>query len=132
MYTVTTSVPMPVPTPPVLQVYSRRPQPAAPVPALPQAPLPTSVPTPIPDTTSKSVDPVLNDTLPIAVRKGKRSCTYPISSFASYAQLSSVSCSFVASLDSVSIPKTVKEALSHPGWRTAMIEEMNALDHNDT
>ncbi|EOY32888.1 Cysteine-rich RLK (RECEPTOR-like protein kinase) 8 [Theobroma cacao] len=36
--------------------------------------------------------------------------------------------SFVASLDSVSIPKSVHEALSHLGWRAAMVEEMVALD----
>nr|GEV13541.1 polyprotein, putative [Tanacetum cinerariifolium] len=34
--------------------------------------------------------------------------------------------------DSILVPKTVGEALAHSGWRAAMIEEMNALDHNDT
>ena len=46
--------------------------------------------------------------------------------------MSSSSCSFVASLESTPISKTVSEVLSYPGWRTAMIEEMNALDANDT
>ena len=46
--------------------------------------------------------------------------------------MSPSSFSFVAFLDHVSIPKTVQEALSHPGWRDAMIEEMNALDANGT
>ncbi|MGZ7362318.1 reverse transcriptase domain-containing protein, partial [Streptococcus pyogenes] len=41
-------------------------------------------------------------------------------------------CSFIASLDSITVPKTVHEALSHPGWHNAMIEEMNALDDNGT
>ncbi|XP_075076365.1 uncharacterized protein LOC142163017 [Nicotiana tabacum] len=34
--------------------------------------------------------------------------------------------------DSARIPKTVREALSHPGWHAAMIEEMMALDENAT
>ena len=29
-------------------------------------------------------------------------------------------------LDSISIPKTVHETLSHSGWRSVMIEEVNA------
>ncbi|XP_019184263.1 PREDICTED: uncharacterized protein LOC109179154 [Ipomoea nil] len=138
MYAVTayipSSIPSPVPTPPVLHVYSRRPRPDTLVPAPPPAPLPDSVPTPCPETTSVSSNPVLVDERPIATRKGKRSCscTYPISSIASYDRLSPASCSFIASLNSISIPKTVRDALSHPGWRNAMIEEMNALDHNGT
>jgi hypothetical protein len=32
----------------------------------------------------------------------------------------------------VSIPKTVLEALSRPGWRQAMIDEMTALESNKT
>ena len=70
--------------------------------------------------------------IPIALRKGKHTCTYPIASFVSYDKLSVSSRSFVATLDSVFIPKVVGEALAHSGWRAAMIEEMNALDHNST
>nr|GFA45587.1 uncharacterized mitochondrial protein AtMg00810-like [Tanacetum cinerariifolium] len=33
--------------------------------------------------------------------------------------------------DSILVLKTVGEALAHSGWRASMIEEMNALDHND-
>ena len=50
----------------------------------------------------------------------------------SYNHLSSSSCSFIASLDSISLPNTVCEALSHPGWRSAMVDEMQALDDNGT
>ena len=32
----------------------------------------------------------------------------------------------------MNIPKSIHVALSHPGWRDAMIEEMNALDTNGT
>ena len=45
---------------------------------------------------------------------------------------SSSSCSFIASLDSISLLNTVREALSHPGWRSAMVDEMQALDDNCT
>ena len=37
---------------------------------------------------------------------------------------------FITSLDSISLPNIVHEALSHPGWRSAMLEEMQALDDN--
>ena len=50
----------------------------------------------------------------------------------SYNHLSSYSRSFVGSLDSISLPNTVHEALSHPSWQSTMIEEMNALDDNGT
>ncbi|KAL5741578.1 hypothetical protein ACOSP7_028310 [Xanthoceras sorbifolium] len=118
VYSITSSEPIseaaPV-KPPIIQIYSRRTP-------------PDSCPAPTP----LSSDPVPSDDLPIALRKGKRQCTYPISSFVSYHCLSSSSCSFIASLDSISIPKTVHEAISHPGWHHAMIEEMNALDDNGT
>ena len=32
----------------------------------------------------------------------------------------------------LSFPNTVREALSHPGWRSAMVDEMHALDGNGT
>ncbi|KAL6332591.1 hypothetical protein AAG906_009013 [Vitis piasezkii] len=37
-----------------------------------------------------------------------------------------------ASIDSISAPKTVIEALNHPGWRNAMLEEIHALEDNHT
>ena len=46
--------------------------------------------------------------------------------------MSSHSYSFIASLDSVSLPNKVSEALTHPGWRSDMIEEMDALTDNGT
>ena len=87
--------------PPITQVYSRRP---------PQQPSGTC-PTPM---TSSTIDPGPSDDLPIALRKGKRTCTYPISSFVSYHQLSFPTYSFLTSLDSISIPNSVHEALYHP------------------
>ena len=84
--------------PPITQVYSRCQNP------------PISSPTPI----ASTLDPVFNDDLPIALRKGKLQCIHPISSFCSYNHLSLHSCSFIASLNSISLPNTVREALSHP------------------
>ena len=75
-------------------------------------------------------DPIQNDDLPIALRKDKQQCAHPISSFVSYNHLSFSSCSFIASLDSISLPNTVREALSDPGWLSAMVDEMQALDDN--
>ena len=82
------------------------------------------------DTVGDTIPPDLD--VPIALRKGKRSCTYPVASYVSYDKLSTASRSLVASLDSIPTPKTAEEALAHPDWRNAMIEEMNALDHNQT
>ena len=50
----------------------------------------------------------------------------------SYSSLSISSQSFIASLDSISIPKSVPKALSHDGWHAAMEEEMMALEANHT
>ena len=55
-----------------------------------------------------------------------------MSSFVSYNHLSSSSCSFIASLDSISLPNIVLEVLSHPSWCSAMVEEMQGLDDNGT
>lgn len=71
--------------------------------------------------------------VPIAIRKGKRSCTqHPISHFVSFANLSSTYRNLALFLSSTSVPKSSQEALSHPGWKSAMDEEMAALRLNDT
>ena len=98
----------PLTKPPVTQVYARRLH--LPVLSLPPAAL--------------TSDSVLSDDLPIALRNGKRQCTHPISSFYSFNHLSSHSCLFFASFNSISLPNKVSEALAHPGWRGAMIEEI--------
>jgi len=83
---------------------------------------------PIVDPPDPSID------LPIALRKGNRSTSnpYPIYNFLSYYRLSPLHHAFVSAVSTISIPKTVKEALSHPGWRQAMIDEMNALESSST
>ena len=102
--------------PPITQIYTRRQHP------------PVSSPPP----TASTSDPIPNDDLPIALCKGKHQCAHPISSFCSYDHLSSRSCSFIAFLDSISLPNKVSEALAHPSWHSAMIEEMDALTDNGT
>jgi hypothetical protein len=121
----------PVSAPPVLSpprslapfhVYTRRSRPSAP------APPPSSSPSPNP------MFPPASDSLPIALRKGTRSCTtqHPISQFVSASSLSPSPSCFISHLSSISIPKTVYDALSHSGWRQAMELEMRALHQNGT
>ncbi|RVW92497.1 Retrovirus-related Pol polyprotein from transposon RE1 [Vitis vinifera] len=112
-----------------LQVYHRRPCVAAPLPFA-KAPA-DSLPTP-----SASPAPALPspDDLPIAIRKGTRSTRnpHPIYNFLSYHRLSSPYSAFVSAISSISLPKSTHEALSHPGWRQAMVDEMAALHSNGT
>ena len=35
-------------------------------------------------------------------------------------------------MDFISLPNKVFETLAHPGWRSALIEEMDALTNNGT
>ena len=93
---VPTSAPLPV-KPPIIQVYSRCLNP------------PILSPTP----TASTLDPISKDDLLIALCKGKRQCVHPISSFCSYNHLSSLTCSFIASFDYISLPNNVLGSLSH-------------------
>ncbi|KAK4397606.1 Retrovirus-related Pol polyprotein from transposon RE2 [Sesamum angolense] len=99
-----------------LQVYSRRKRSTnTTLAALPDLP-PTAAPGHL------SVTPT--DDLPIALRKGKRSCTaHPLAHSLSFHHLSPIKI-FVSS---VSIPNTYLEALRHPAWKMAMDDEMSAL-----
>ena len=106
VYTLASSIISPEPAPvsaqvkpPITQVYTRHQQPLISSP---------------PPTTSTS-DPVLSDDFPIALCKGKRQCAHPISFFCSYDRLSSHSCFFITSYDSISLPNKVSEALPHLG-----------------
>ena len=101
VYTIASPVAPPILAPvkpTITQVYTRRQNP----------------PVSGPPSTASTSDPVPDD-LPIALRKGRCQCVHPISSFCTYNQLSSQSCSFIASLDSISLLNTFQEALSHPG-----------------
>ena len=39
---------------------------------------------------------------------------------------------FISSTSPLTIPKNIHEALDHPGWRQAMVVEMQALESSDT
>ncbi|OIS98281.1 putative mitochondrial protein [Nicotiana attenuata] len=71
---------------------------------------------------------------PIALRKGVRSTLNPNPHYVglSYHHQSSPHYAFISSLSTVSIPKSTGDALFHPGWRQAMIEEMSALHASGT
>ena len=71
---------------------------------------------------------------PIATSKGIRSTRnpHPIYTFLSYHRLSAPYFAFVSTLSSVPLPRNVHEALSDPGWKQAMIDEMAALHSSGT
>uniref|UniRef100_A0A2N9FSY0 Integrase catalytic domain-containing protein n=1 Tax=Fagus sylvatica TaxID=28930 RepID=A0A2N9FSY0_FAGSY len=123
------------PVPPISQVYVRRRN--QDVPLVPPPP-PVEFSLPLPPSASPSADsPPPQSTsdldLPIAIRKGKRTCTeHPISNRVSFDHLSPSFKAFSLSLSSLVVPKSYREALSHPGWRKAMEEEMHALELNHT
>ena len=126
-----------------LKVYARRqkdPNPIErPLPTTCQSNFPSSTPTKVVqgniDSYSSTDDLSLTDDLhiPIAQRKGVRSCTqHPISHFVSYEKLSPSYQAFTTNLDSIQIPSSVQEALQHPKWREAVNEELQALQKNGT
>ena len=74
--------------------------------------------------------------LPIALRKKQRECTkhprYPLSHFMSFDKFSPAHKAFLVSLNSITVPETLSEALSQEEWRKAMRVEMEALEKNQT
>ena len=78
--------------------------------------------------------PQLPDDLPIAIQKGTRSTCNPHSvyNFLSYHCSSLPYFAFVFTLSFVSIPTSISDALPHPGWKLAMVEEMDSLYSNGT
>ncbi|KAL4034485.1 hypothetical protein IC575_003132 [Cucumis melo] len=76
-------------------------------------------------------DPSLD--LPIALRKGTRSCTkHSISNYVPYENLSPQFKTFIACLDSTTIPKSIHLALECLKWKAAVMEEMRAQEKNKT
>ena len=136
-FPVTEVLPLPIISSPIfddvpsrpLQVYHRRHCSVVPLPSTEA--LANSLPIP-----SVSHTPALPlaDNLPIALRKGNRSTSnpHPIYNFLSYHRLSSPYSAFVSAISSVSLPKNTNEALSHLGWRQAMVDEMAALHSTST
>jgi len=74
--------------------------------------------------------------LPIALRKGTRTCTkqplYPLSNFLSFENFSPTHKTFLTNLNSTPTPSTVSEALSNRKWKQAMDVEIEALNKNNT
>ena len=107
-----------------LQVYARRPRPPT-GPRVDSSLMSQSSPAPVPQSF---------DDLPIAIRKGTCSTSnpHPVYNFLSFHHLSLPYFVFVSTLSSVSTPKSTSEALSHPGWKQVMAEEMDTLYSNDT
>ncbi|KAL0283440.1 UNVERIFIED_CONTAM: Retrovirus-related Pol polyprotein from transposon RE2 [Sesamum angustifolium] len=125
-----TSIPLPIPTltipphkePPTrpLQVYSCRNHSTNTTLTVPPGLLPTAAPG------NPSATPA-ND-FPIALQKGKRSCTtLPLAHSLSFQYLSPNYRAFSVSFSSISIPNTYCEALWHPAWKMNMDDEMSAL-----
>ncbi|KAL0419427.1 UNVERIFIED_CONTAM: Retrovirus-related Pol polyprotein from transposon RE2 [Sesamum radiatum] len=105
---------------PPLQVYSRRNRSTNTTLIVPPDLPPTAAP-------GNACATPAND-LPIALWKGKRSCTaHPLANSLSFQNLSPNYRAFSVSLSSVSIPNTYCEALQHPAWKMAMDDEMSAL-----
>ena len=102
-----------------LQVYTCRPRPL--IGSLADS---SSMPPPCP-----APVPQLPDDLHIPIQKGIRStCNpHPVYNFLSYHRLSLPYFVFVSTLSSIFTPKSTCEALSHPGWKQTMTEEMDAL-----
>ena len=70
---------------------------------------------------------------PIATRKGVRTCTkHPISQYVSYNNLSPSFRAFTTSITDDETPKSIQEALGIPRWKEAVLEEMRALQKNET
>ena len=107
-----------------LQVYTRSPRPHT-GPHVDLSLMPQSSPAPV-------LQP--SDDLPITIWKGTRSTSNPrpVYNFISFNRLSLPYFAFDSTLTSVSTPKSTSEALSHPGWKQAMVEEMDAHYSNDT
>ncbi|CAI8584052.1 unnamed protein product [Vicia faba] len=89
-----------------------------------------------PPTLSPSPDSILQpeSDFPIVLHKGIRQTRNPSPYYIDlcYHRLSPLQYTCLSSLSSVSIPKSPGEALSHPEWRQAMIDEMCALQSSGT
>ncbi|XP_028086199.1 uncharacterized protein LOC114287116 [Camellia sinensis] len=71
--------------------------------------------------------------MPIAWRKGVRSCTqHPIGNFISYDKLSPSFRAFTSSITEIPIPQNIQEAFKSPQWKAAVNEEVRALEKNGT
>ncbi|RVX01148.1 Retrovirus-related Pol polyprotein from transposon TNT 1-94 [Vitis vinifera] len=80
---------------------------------------------------SKLENDILN--MPIAWRKGVRSCTqHPIGNFISYDKLSPTFRAFTSSITEIQVPQNIQEAFKYPKWKAAVNEKVWALEKNGT
>ena len=97
---------------------------------------PSKIPGSNPPNSNGIVDSELeNDTLnmPIAWRKGVRSCTqHPIGNFISYDKLSPTFRAFTSKITKIQVPRDIQEAFKYPKWKAAVDEEVQALAKNGT
>ena len=71
--------------------------------------------------------------MPIAWRKGVRSCTqHPIGNFISYDKLSPTFRAFTSNITEIQVPRDIQEAFKYPKWKVAVDEEVRALAKNGT
>jgi len=66
------------------------------------------------------------------LQKGTSGTCYPIAHFVNYANFSRSHQNFLASLTKVVEPKFYHEPVQNPLWRTAIAEEIKALEANRT
>ncbi|XP_038882262.1 uncharacterized protein LOC120073491 [Benincasa hispida] len=71
--------------------------------------------------------------LPIALRKGTRSCTkYPMHSYMTYSNLTSEFKAFTTSLDTEVVPDNISVEMKKLEWWSAVMEEIRSLEKNKT
>ena len=102
----------------------------------PEAPIMSSTSNiPSPNSNSENLDVSIS----IALRKGTRTYTkitcstnHPISNFMSYHRLSQNHKAYTSRITKLFVPRNIQEALDDPNWKLAVMEEMSALEKNET
>ena len=71
--------------------------------------------------------------VPIAIRKGTRSCTMdPIAKYLSHTKLSKNHRAFISKISRLFVPRNIQEALGDLNWKLVVMEEMNAIRRSGT
>lgn len=88
----------------------------------------------VPISSPTSDPPTMIDDFPVDLDRGTHSTQnpYPIYNFLSYHRLPPSHYAFVFVISSIPTPRSSQEALSHLVWRQSMIDEMTALESNQT
>lgn len=60
--------------------------------------------------------------IPIAIRKGKRSCTsHPMSKYLSYGKLSKKYNAFISKISNLRVPRNIQEAFNDSDWKRLIL-----------